>query len=344
MNNPKISVIMPVYNSGKYLSTAVNSILNQSFKDFELILIDDGSTDGSSELCDEYSQKDTRVKVIHKKNGGICNARNTALQIAKGDYIAFSDHDDEFTQHAFETIYKVAQRTNSDIVKFRKIEYILKGEKLVRCKTNKFESQSFNKAEIKKNLFYLKDINILNCVWDGLFKRELFKEIKFDESYKSGGEDIAIMYDLISVINKLSIINKVFYKHYIRRGFSTSTKFNLYNIESKKRLAIHMNIVLDKLKINKNEASFDYVYYLLKFVYFPVIAILSGDECTLHIKEKKEIIREMMQSNYTPSYFKEQSIWQIYKKSPKLGFGYFLLKNSLYRLLFLMFNIRSKNS
>lgn len=74
---------MPVYNSGKYLNTAVDSILNQSFKDIELILVDDGSTDGSSEHCDEYAWKDSRVKVIHQKNGGICNARNAALKIAK---------------------------------------------------------------------------------------------------------------------------------------------------------------------------------------------------------------------------------------------------------------------
>ena len=79
----KISIIMPVYNSGKYLSTAVDSILNQSFKEIELILVDDGSTDGSSEKCDEYARKDSRVVVIHQKNGGICNARNTALNMAK---------------------------------------------------------------------------------------------------------------------------------------------------------------------------------------------------------------------------------------------------------------------
>lgn len=92
----KVSVIMPVYNSGKYLDIAVKSILSQSLREIELILVDDGSTDGSSEQCDRYALLDNRVVVLHQKNGGICNARNNALKRAKGEYIAFSDHDDAY--------------------------------------------------------------------------------------------------------------------------------------------------------------------------------------------------------------------------------------------------------
>ena len=104
-NRIKVSVIMPVYNSGEYLKTAVESILNQSLKEIELILVDDGSTDGSSERCDEYAAKDSRVVVIHQKNGGICNARNVALKIARGEYIGFSDHDDEYLPGLLENAY-----------------------------------------------------------------------------------------------------------------------------------------------------------------------------------------------------------------------------------------------
>ena len=86
-NKIKVSVIMPVYNSGEYLKTAVDSILSQSLKEIELILVDDGSTDGSSERCDEYAAKDSRVVVIHQKNGGICNARNAALKMPRGNIL-----------------------------------------------------------------------------------------------------------------------------------------------------------------------------------------------------------------------------------------------------------------
>ena len=122
-NMIKVSVIMPVYNSGEYLQTAVDSILSQSLKDIELILVDDGSTDGSSEKCDEYAKKDKRVVVIHQRNGGICNARNAALKIARGEYIGFSDHDDEYVPGYLEHAYREAMEHDADLVKVGKREY-----------------------------------------------------------------------------------------------------------------------------------------------------------------------------------------------------------------------------
>ena len=94
MTQPQISIIVPVYNSEKYLGACIDSILSQSFRDIELILVDDGSRDSSSRICDDYAQKDGRVKVIHKANGGVSAARNDGLDIAKGEYITFIDSDD----------------------------------------------------------------------------------------------------------------------------------------------------------------------------------------------------------------------------------------------------------
>ena len=92
--NPEISIIVPVYNVEKYLKRCIDSILNQSFTDFELILVDDGSTDNSGEIIDEYAIKDERIKVIHKENGGLSSARNVGIEYSKGNYIAFVDSDD----------------------------------------------------------------------------------------------------------------------------------------------------------------------------------------------------------------------------------------------------------
>ena len=106
----KITVIMPVYNSGHYLDDAVKSVLSQDFDSFELILVDDGSTDGTSEKCDILSQNDKRVVVIHQSNGGICNARNEAIKIARGEYLAFADHDDTYCQGLLNNAYMIATR------------------------------------------------------------------------------------------------------------------------------------------------------------------------------------------------------------------------------------------
>lgn len=342
VNDIKVSVIMPVYNSGKYLKTAVESILCQNFREMELILVDDGSTDGSSEWCDEYAKQDLRVLVIHQKNGGICNARNAALKIAKGEYISFCDHDDEFVQGAFENVYRIAKETDADVVKFRKKEFILKKDELIRIKTDLFPSREFSKEDIVQNLFYLKDKGILNCVWDGFFKSNIFRKHYFDESFRSGGEDIAIIYDIVPDINKIILTNNVYYYHYIRRGFSTSTKFNLKNIESKEKLVIRMNETLNRLHINRDLHSFDYVFYLLKFVFFPIISILSDSKCPYLLQEKKEILLKILQADYTPLYLFKQSTLTVFKRSKKIGLGYFLFKHSFYRLLFMIFNIRSK--
>ena len=106
MTQPQISIIVPVYNSEKYLGACIDSILAQSYRDFELILVDDGSRDSSPRICDDYAQKDSRVKVIHKANGGVSAARNDGLDIAKGEYVTFIDSDDWVEGEYLETLSK----------------------------------------------------------------------------------------------------------------------------------------------------------------------------------------------------------------------------------------------
>ena len=114
--NPKISIIIPIYNKSRYLNTVLEQIKNQSFKDFECILIDDGSNDGSAEICDSYSSADERFNVIHKVNGGVSAARNTGLDVARGNYITFIDADDEITENYLESLYAPAVESRADMV------------------------------------------------------------------------------------------------------------------------------------------------------------------------------------------------------------------------------------
>jgi len=113
----EVSVIMPVYNAGGYLAGAVESILRQTYRDFELLLVDDGSSDGSADICDAYARKDGRVTVFHQENRGICAARNRGLDAARGKYIAFCDHDDLYEDDCLETLWNEAERSNAQLVR-----------------------------------------------------------------------------------------------------------------------------------------------------------------------------------------------------------------------------------
>ena len=112
---PKVSIILPVYNVAPYLRRCMDSIINQTYRNIEIICIDDGSTDKSSQLCDEYSQKDKRIIVIHKKNGGQSDARNVGITVATGKYIAFVDSDDYIDEQFLEQLYLAIKKNKSDI-------------------------------------------------------------------------------------------------------------------------------------------------------------------------------------------------------------------------------------
>ena len=115
MDNPLISIIIPVYNVEKYLAKCVESVINQTYKKIQIILIDDGSTDNSGKICDDFKLKDNRIEVIHKKNGGLSDARNAGLKIVKGDYIGFIDSDDYIEKDMYETLLCLLIENNADI-------------------------------------------------------------------------------------------------------------------------------------------------------------------------------------------------------------------------------------
>ncbi len=115
---PSVSVIMPVYNSARFLPRAIESVLNQSFEDFELILVNDGSTDESPGLCEYYAARDGRVRVIHKNNRGVSSARNRGIEAALGEFITFIDDDDEYLPNLLKDNYSLVRETGADIIKF----------------------------------------------------------------------------------------------------------------------------------------------------------------------------------------------------------------------------------
>ena len=193
-NRPTISIIVPVFNTKKYLAQCVDSILNNTFKDFECILIDDGSTDGSSELCDEYKAKDSRVIVVHKKNAGGSAARNDGLRIASGNYITFIDSDDYVSDNYFQSLIDNVTSNKTDAVMAKEIGVYFDSAGSIS------KTVDFTKENIRE--YVCEDSYIRFCKSKGfcdlatkLFKRELISNIWLDENL-GWGEDFVFMYEM----------------------------------------------------------------------------------------------------------------------------------------------------
>ena len=229
MSQTLVSVIMPVYNTGKYLCGTIDSVLRQTYANFELILVDDGSTDGSGKICDEYAAKDSRVVVYHKKNGGICDARNYGMVKARGEYITFCDHDDLFLPDLLSVSVKVAEEHDADVVKWGR--RIVHGDNSKeRVIVSKFFSilQREDLKDMLLDLIAKKDFGLpFGVIWYGIYRKRLKDnyEVIFDTGRKHGGEDFDFNIKLLPYIKNMVLIKDILYVHIVRPNLSVSAKY-----------------------------------------------------------------------------------------------------------------------
>ena len=217
----EISIIVPVYNVDQYLENCIESILNQTFKDYELILIDDGSTDKSGEICDKYEKKDNRIKVIHKYNGGLSSARNAGLDLACGKYIGFVDSDDSIHPRMYETLYSLIKKYKADIscCNYKKIY------NWNDCRT---EKQCIEEVKVMDNIQAIRslldsDIGVqLVIAWNKLYKRNLFTNIRYDVGRIH--EDEFIAHKLLYKSKKIIYTDSQLYYYFQRKGSIMSQK------------------------------------------------------------------------------------------------------------------------
>lgn len=219
-----ISIIVPVYNVSNYLDNCIKSIINQTYKNIEIILVDDGSTDDSSNICDKYLKKDKRIKVIHKSNGGLSSARNIGIVNSNGEYITFIDSDDYVEKEYVEVLYKNIIKYSSDIsIGSHKVIY--ESGKII-YKSNNLE-YSCTPKETLKNMLYDNGIDV--SAWAKLYKRELFKSIRYPEGRLF--EDAATTYKLIDKSKKISVNLKPIYNYTIRKDSITGESFTLKKLD-----------------------------------------------------------------------------------------------------------------
>lgn len=209
-----VSVIVPVFNVKDYVSEALESVLSQSYTNLEVIVVDDGSTDGSGELCDDFASRDPRVRVFHQKNSGISTARNTGLENAHGDLIAFLDPDDAFCEDMIETLLKVMLKDQSDIAmcgfswhdttaslpKERKDRDLAKSTVITR-------TSAFGKIVEEK---------IETAVWNKLYRRKIFEDLRFPDGLIFEGR--YTVFDIFERAEKISVIDEDLVRHRRRMG------------------------------------------------------------------------------------------------------------------------------
>jgi len=239
----EVSIIVPVYNAQKTLNKCIDSILRQSFNDFELILINDGSIDNSGTICDRYAEIDHRIKVIHKKNQGVSHTRNIGLENASGKYIQFIDSDDWIEETILEKLISfMVGNTDIVICGYNRVlmnENIYKIEKEIYAK----KVIGIKIEEFLKNFYYYFELEIMNALWNKLFKRELIykNNIKFNENL-SLGEDLLFNIDYIGNCRKITNLDEALYNYVIfNDNKSLSTRFNPKRLEA--QLIMYTNII-----------------------------------------------------------------------------------------------------
>lgn len=314
----KVSIIMPIYNSEKYLRNAVDSIINQDFEGFELILVDDGSPDNSGAICDEYAEKYPNVKVVHKENGGICSARNAGLDVAQGEYIGFCDNDDEYLPGLLKDNYELAKANNVDLLRYAKVKRLEKDDGRVWETITKLEDMFIEKKD-----FYKHYINIRkeDTVWTGLYRREIIEnnKIRFNENIKYGGEDVYFNISMLKNCQKLGFNSKAYYSWTQRDTHSTSRKFNDEFLDD---MIDNLQLEYEFMQETCQGKVPNYVknIYLVNSYIHTLVDYMSVKSCKLTAKEKGERLEKFR----VHPIFDKEIPKETYKKLKKSNYRMYI--------------------
>ncbi len=214
VSNILVSVIVPIYNVEKYLKRCIDSILNQTYKNIEIILVNDGSKDGSLNICNEYLSKDSRIKLINQKNKGPSGAKNSGLNLIKGKYIVFVDSDDYISKDYIKKLLTSAIKFNADIVECNYFRVDENNEFLEKTDIGFYDCSE--QTKILKS--FLENINFKNVVWNKIYKKEIIGNIKFTEKYKTS-EDFEFLSNIyLKKQKKVNIQDYLYY--YVNRSDS----------------------------------------------------------------------------------------------------------------------------
>ena len=289
---PKFSVILPIYNVEKYLPACINSILEQTFKDYEIILVDDGSKDSSGSICDDYKKRFERIKVIHKPNGGQSDARNVGLKEATGSYIFFVDSDDYLIDNnVLKRLSDKIEMSSPDVIAFKSIKWFESTGKTTTCSWD-LEVSANAVEPYQKYLELIDKDAYFNSPWSKVVRRSLLvnNNIEFEKGLL--GEDNDWYYKVVEHIQSLELINEPLYVYRQRAGSTTKTYTNknlehlLWLIEKWVKI-INEGVLTGNKQVIRNSLSKQYCHAIIGYS---------------HLKDPKEYYPRLMALNYLLQY------------------------------------------
>lgn len=275
---PMISVIVPVYQVQEYLEPCLDSIVNQTYQNLEIILIDDGSTDNSGKICDKYAGNDARIKVIHKKNGGISSARNAGLKIAEGELIGFVDSDDWIDPDMFSYLQSVLAENSADIVTCAAAPESLPDKQ-----------NTVTVLDMESAMSSLLDGGkVDNSVWNKLYTRNVWDGVFFPEGMIL--EDAATIYKCILKAKRIVVTEYPCYHYRIRQGSILHTAFTKKNFDGVKASKSRLDDICIHAPVLKQKAANAYVWTVLYYIWWADHAAHGK-----YNKERQEIADEMLE-------------------------------------------------
>lgn len=296
----KISVIVPIYNVEEYLEECLDSVIAQTFSDWEMILVDDGSTDSSGEIAEKYAQQYDNVFVIHQVNGGLSAARNTGLDIAKGEYIYFLDSDDYILDNTLQIAYETAEKNSAELVIFNGIDFYKDKEDI--CEVHFTNFNSYDIRISGRDVFNETVANnggLLFCAWSQFVKRSLLEKINL--RFKAGmlHEDDLYSFYLLMNVESVVVIKDILHMRRVHDGSITNTRVSIRNLEgyyiiyTQITMWLNENIVDETLHTN--------IYRYLRLFFMEIVNgyyMLTRDQHIRFRDSYYKIIKTAASNNY----------------------------------------------
>ena len=264
-----VSIIVPIYAVEKYLPKCIESLMNQTYRDIQIILVDDGSPDGCGAICDTYAAKDSRIQVIHQQNSGVSAARNAGLLRAKGEYIGFVDPDDWVAPEMYESMFQAIQREKVDLAICGYDYYYEDG-----CidEKRRYKVQKDEKITQKEVMYRFSDMppSIRHGVCNKLFKKNLLHNMKFKVGLHSS-EDVLFLNEYVGKIKSAVVVHQPYYKNLVRQGSATHGGLSVASLAES--FAAHEKMYTDTVKVYPDLKNHSLAFFM--------------DICTLKYNEAK---------------------------------------------------------